>query len=296
MEKKLDITSTAIEKGIDLAKDFLDKLILPSIEETGLLLKDKVTLWRFDNQVKMLNKAQAICEKHNIKPKTISLKLLCPLLDYTGLEENEILQGKWANLLTNMIDSEQNIENHVFPYLLSQISLDEFVLIERVYIKKTKRVEFIKAELTDFIKMKPILEQELKSQLEQYVTENKSENEDLIKSEIFSERQRKIWKIDSELKDLGTKEKILRSKIAQNEYISASEFKGYEISNLIRLGILKIIPRSYGYVNNHRIKNEPNSSYLELQDLEITIDAEEDDLIISELGEIFISACNEKKK
>jgi len=106
MENKLDITSTAVEKGIDLAKDFLGKLILPSIEETGLLLQDKVTLWRFNNQVKMLNKAQAICEKNNIKPKTISLKLLCPLLDYTGLEENEILQDKWANLLTNMIDSE----------------------------------------------------------------------------------------------------------------------------------------------------------------------------------------------
>src|SRR5690554_4542011 len=118
MTNKIDITSTALEKGIDLAKDFLDKLVMPAVEETGLLLKDKVTLWKFKNQVQMLNKAKAYCEKNNISPKQVSLKLLCPLLDYSGIEEDEILQNKWAILLSNMVDSDQNIENHVFPYIL----------------------------------------------------------------------------------------------------------------------------------------------------------------------------------
>lgn len=44
MDNKIDISSTAIEKGIDFAKDFLDKLIGPSIEETGLLIKDRITV------------------------------------------------------------------------------------------------------------------------------------------------------------------------------------------------------------------------------------------------------------
>ena len=35
---KLDITSTVVEKGIDLAKDFLGKLIGPAMAETGLLI------------------------------------------------------------------------------------------------------------------------------------------------------------------------------------------------------------------------------------------------------------------
>jgi len=296
MENKLDITSTAVEKGIDLAKDFLGKLILPSIEETGLLLQDKVTLWRFNNQVKMLNKAQVVCEKHNIKFKTISLKLLCPLLDYTGLEENEILQDKWANLLTNMIDSEQNIENHVFPYLLSQISLDEFVLIESICNKKIERVESIKIELAEFLESKSTLEEELKTQLERYVAENKIEKENMVKSVLFTERQRKIWEIDSKVRDLAAQEKAIRSKLEQNEYIPASEIKGYEVSNLLRLGIIKNIPRPYAYVEKNLIKNNPDSEYLELGDLEITIESEEDDLIVSQLGELFIKASNEKKE
>ena len=67
---KIDITSTALEKGIDLAKDFLDKLITPSVEETGLLLRDKVTMWKFKNQVRMLNKVRTI-----VKSKRLTLKL-----------------------------------------------------------------------------------------------------------------------------------------------------------------------------------------------------------------------------
>ena len=51
MEKKIDITSTALEKGVDVAKSFLDKLIMPAIEEVGLLMKDHVTMWKFKNQI-----------------------------------------------------------------------------------------------------------------------------------------------------------------------------------------------------------------------------------------------------
>src|SRR5687768_8495062 len=110
MEKKINITSSAVEKALDGAKNFLGRLIVPAVEEAGLLLKVQVTLWRFKRQVGMLNKASTICEKNNISPKQISLKLLCPLLEYSGLEEDETLHDKWAILLSNMVDSEQNIE------------------------------------------------------------------------------------------------------------------------------------------------------------------------------------------
>jgi hypothetical protein len=38
---KVDISSTAIEKGIEVAKDFAEKLVLPSIEELGYLSEIK---------------------------------------------------------------------------------------------------------------------------------------------------------------------------------------------------------------------------------------------------------------
>ncbi len=61
--QKTDISSTAVEKGLDLAKGFVDKLVSPPIEELGLLIKDQVSYWRFSNQIKILNKAKILCEK-----------------------------------------------------------------------------------------------------------------------------------------------------------------------------------------------------------------------------------------
>src|ERR1700749_5066937 len=152
---EIEISSKALEKGIDLAKSFLDKLIAPAIEETGLFLKDQVTLWRFKNQVKILNKAKEYCENKHIDSKTIPLKLLCPLLDYAGLEEEELFQDRWAYLLGNMVDSEQNIDNHVFPYILSQLSLDEFLFLENVYNEKVLRGQKWTKELDKFNEDKP---------------------------------------------------------------------------------------------------------------------------------------------
>lgn len=146
-ELKVDVTSKVVEKGIDVAKSFLGKLIVPSIEEAGLLLKDKITHWRLKNQVRILNKTQEYCIKHNISPKSISLKLLCPLLENASLEEDEYLQDKWAILLGNLVDSEQNIENHVFPFLLSQISKREFQELEESKIKYDEHVREITSEL-----------------------------------------------------------------------------------------------------------------------------------------------------
>ncbi len=125
-DNQLNIKSTTIEKALDLAKEFLGKLISPTVEEVGLFLSDNIKYYRFKNQVKILLKAKTYIEENNIKIKEIPIKILVPLLENASLEEDEELQDKWAKLLANMADSESNIQNQVFPYILSQISIDEF--------------------------------------------------------------------------------------------------------------------------------------------------------------------------
>ena len=135
---------------MDIAKEFLDKLIIPSVEEAGLLIKGQITFWKFMNQVKILKKAKEYCEKNDISVKAISLKVLCPLLDHAALEEKEVLQNKRAILLSNMVDSEQNIENHVFPYLLSQMSSSEYAVLNSTVINERNRKMALEKKLTDF--------------------------------------------------------------------------------------------------------------------------------------------------
>ena len=164
-DNKINITSGLLEKGIDIAKDFVDKLIMPSVEETGLLLKDQISLWRFNNQVKTLVKAKEICAKNNISTKQISLKLLCPILEYSSIEEDDFLTDKWATLLSNLVDSEQNIQNHVFPYILSQISKKEFYTLERIFDEKENRISKIREELDYYYMNKESIEKEYNTEL-----------------------------------------------------------------------------------------------------------------------------------
>ena len=68
----------------------------------------------------MLTKAREKCVKAGINPKTISFKILCPLLEGASFEEDDEMTEVWASLLSNLVDSEQNIKNHIFPVVPPQ--------------------------------------------------------------------------------------------------------------------------------------------------------------------------------
>ncbi|UUC44186.1 Abi-alpha family protein [Flavobacterium cerinum] len=285
MTKKLDITSTVAENVINTAKSFLGKLIGPAVSETGLLFKDKVSFWRFNNQLKIILRAKEKCEKHGINPKSISFKILCPLLEYASMEDNEEAQDIWANLLINMVDSEQNIQNHVFPYILSQVSINEFSVIEEIFNinwkrkeKHQKEIELLEDQLVDLQKM---LDFEL-------IERNKDGDVvDLLDDLIFYEKG-----------DTPEKLREIKNKINFNRYFINSpcrilkrKLANYEEANLVRLGVLKSIMRPHAYVAQNSIPQHIDGEDLNLQDLQIHVENKDEDLIITELGEMFLKAC-----
>ena len=121
-EKELNIKSSTIEKGIELAKEFLGKLISPTIEEVGLLMADNIKYIRFKNQVNIALRAKKYIEDRCLTLKQVPIKILVPLLENASLEEDERLQQNWAHMIGNMADSETNLQNQIFPYILNQIS------------------------------------------------------------------------------------------------------------------------------------------------------------------------------
>lgn len=296
MDSKIDITSTFLEKGVDLAKNFLDKLIMPSVEETGLLLKDQVSLFKFKSQVRMLNKAKAYCEKHNISVKTISLKLLCPLLEYSGIEEDETLHDKWAILLSNMVDSEQNIENHVFPYILSQMSIKEFSILEKEYDKKILRVEKLTEQLEAYKKEK-YHEKEVKNQrlieIEILLKAGASDTIDISSETRWKLTSEKV-NLNSELNVIRREEALILHKIRKAQVVNILELQEFELSNLIRLGLVKEEKEFYANSQTLEIPKDRDDwrSYITV-DLDIDMDSSVEN-ILTELGELFINACKDK--
>lgn len=297
-ENKINITSTALEKGIDIAKSFLEKLIFPTVEETGLLLKDKITFWRFKNQVKMLNKAQDFCIKNNIKPKNIPLKLVSPMLDYSAIEEDEKLQDKWAILLSNMVDSDQNIENHVFPYVLSQLSINEFEILETIYWDTIKIRNKAKTELEKFYGSV----KERKSNLETLI-HTKTEEILKIKKTLKRSFSDEIWSLQKEIREIEIKKSALqieewkiKGKIHKKVIIPKEYLEEFELSNLIRLGLVKEEKDVHTTDQEMEIPvgeaNDMGYLYYSMEiDLHTTIEYN-----MTQLGEMFIDACTEKIK
>jgi hypothetical protein len=276
----VNLESKTVEKGLDAAKGFLSKLMSPALEETGLMIKDQVAAIRFRNQIKLLNKTKAVCEKNNINPKAIPLKLLYPLLENASLEEDEILQDKWAILLSNLVDSEQNVENHVFPFLLSQISKHEFETIEESVINFLERRNRNITALNLFNK-----------KYENKIVELKAE-----KTQIPHNEYNKRSEISKEIYELEKEQKSYIIEVTKTPTINEYEFESFEIYNLIRLGILISIPKHYVYMPKHTAQINTYSESVDLMDVDIQIENDGYEYVVSELGIMFFKACMEKNK
>jgi hypothetical protein len=146
MNNKLDITSTAIEKGIDLIGGFIEKLAGSTLEEAGLFIGDKVRIRRLRNQIKIFSDAKRIAEENNITIKQINLKTLVPLLEFSSLEEDETLQQKWSNLIVNFSNANEIYESSIYPFILNQLTSNEAKEIDRIYeVKQTSRLDMAKS-------------------------------------------------------------------------------------------------------------------------------------------------------
>lgn len=286
---KIDITSSVVEKGIDLAKEFIGKLISPAVEEVGLLVKEQVASWRFKNQVNILNRAREVCSKNNISTKSISLKLLVPFLEHASLEEDTYLQDKWAVLLSNLVDSDQNIENNVLPYILSQISKGEFVSLEIAYRCEKDRILQAKVDLAIFVERK---ESEIKLLMQQL----REFQADLSDEELFKELKVTPYaRIKSAYGKLEREETALNKRIDTVASIpNIGEFKNFEIVNLVRLGVFEVEKEFLGYSKPLRIENNKDDSYLYSDGGEVYIKHAADVFKFSRLGLLFMKACSEK--
>lgn len=294
-ENKFNITSTLLEKGVDIAKDFVDKLIIPSVEETGLLLKDQISVWRFKNQIKTLVKAKEICAKNNISTKQISLKLLCPILEYSSLEEDDYLTDKWAILLSNLVDTEQNFQNHVFPYILSQISKKEFQILENVFDEKDNRLSKIREELNNYYQNKEKIEIQINNELKQI--DQKINSYDHIpgfSSYELTKLYREKSAINSKAYNYKHKEIQLKYLLDKLETIPTGSVENFELSNLTRLGLIKEEKEFFADTQTLKIPNE-RDEYESHTSVNLEIDVHSDsDYFLTEFGELFIKMCKEK--
>jgi len=121
-----ELANESISSAAEAAKGFLSKLVGPAAEEIGLLLQDKVKLYRLKNQLSILAKAEAMLLKEGRTPNAVPFRTLLPILEAAAWEDDEALSTKWAALLANSAAKVKDYATHPsFPRILSEIAPNE---------------------------------------------------------------------------------------------------------------------------------------------------------------------------
>lgn len=129
-----ELTKQGIKAAAETAKNFLEKLLGPSIAELGELLADEVKFYRFKNQVRILLKAQESLRKAVVNPKKVPLKIVVPILEEGSLEEDESMSDRWASLLATAANPNSKISvQPSFPELLKELSPKEALILDKIY-------------------------------------------------------------------------------------------------------------------------------------------------------------------
>jgi len=135
----MELIGTALAKlgipaAFEAAKEFLGKIAGPATEEVGLLLQDKVRIYRFGNQLKILAKAQKMLDDAGVSPTSVPLRTLLPILEGAALEEEDDLSTKWAALLANAATPDSPVDIYPsFPHILSQLSPRDAKVLDAIY-------------------------------------------------------------------------------------------------------------------------------------------------------------------
>src|SRR6266446_3972399 len=125
------------------------RMLGPAADELAEMWRDQVRLYRYERQVKCVEKAERMAQEAGFTPQAVPPKILFPLLEGASFEDNEDLHTMWAALLANAASSENaGRVRPAFIAILKQMSPDEAVLLKWFYSVHEFAKDIPKEEVT----------------------------------------------------------------------------------------------------------------------------------------------------
>lgn len=136
MENKIQVDiSEVIPKLVPKAlRELFDNLI-------GLAGGDKMKVWRLQNLISICEKSRKNNPNINIENIDKDKKFAIQFIEKASLEENEIMQEVWANLLSNQLKRNINVS---YIEILSQLSNEDVLVLNSLcnkFLEKRKSQE-----------------------------------------------------------------------------------------------------------------------------------------------------------
>ena len=106
------------------------RMLGPAADELAEMWRDQVRLYRYERQVKCVQKAEKMAEDAGFTPQAVPPKILFPLLEGASFEDDESLHDMWAALLANAASPENaEMVRPGFIAILKQMCPDEALLL-----------------------------------------------------------------------------------------------------------------------------------------------------------------------
>jgi hypothetical protein len=110
------------------------RMLGPAADELAEMWRDQVRLYRYERQLKCVEKAEKMAKDAGFTPEAVPPKILFPLLEGASFEDNEDLHTMWAALLANAASSDRNEMVHpAFISTLRQLTPNEALLLNWIY-------------------------------------------------------------------------------------------------------------------------------------------------------------------
>jgi hypothetical protein len=142
MKPLAEAANTLTKATVEGASAFLSRICLPAAEEFGLLLRDKVSVWRANNAAKIAQKAE---QKYNELPapegRHAHPRLIAQIIAQGSWIEADDVQELWAGLLaSSCTEHGQDDSNLIFIDLLARLTLSEARILDHICRNATKIV------------------------------------------------------------------------------------------------------------------------------------------------------------
>src|SRR5437016_4053149 len=114
------------------------RMLGPAADELAEMWRDQVRLYRYERQLKCVEKAERMAQEAGFTSQAVPPKILFPLLKGASFEEDEDLHTMWAALLANAA-SPENAEKvrPGFIAILKEMAPDEATLLKWVFEQRT---------------------------------------------------------------------------------------------------------------------------------------------------------------
>lgn len=136
MKTKASLATTGVTAELEASKEEVEsffKGIVPNfVSEVGGILTDTVKFWRWRNQVRIVQKAEAIIESKGLQKHETSLKLLAPIMEHGAKEDDENMQNRWANLLANAATGNKQVKPN-YADILRELSPIEVQILDYLF-------------------------------------------------------------------------------------------------------------------------------------------------------------------